>query len=145
MIRKNIKMRVLEGRNAAEWYAEEILSTPDIDVTQFRSSFLNYLCSKFLLKPSEITTDNFYEICQISVKKAAKMSPGALDAAETASKCGGATTAMNKKVLFIMAVKREFGINISPGESASVETFTALCDCVYNKIKKKNAGGKEED
>lgn len=59
--------------------------------------FLQYMCAKFLLEPEEITTDNFYEICQISAEKAAKRPHGELDAAEAASKCGGATTAMNKK------------------------------------------------
>ena len=89
------------------------------------------MCAKFLLEPEEITTDNFYEICQISAEKAAKRPHGELDAAEAASKCGGATTAMNKKILFLLAVNREYGISVR------IDTFTQLCDCIYQKLEEK--------
>ena len=93
-----------------------------------------YLCEKFLLTPEELTTDNFYEICQLSAEKASNLPKGLLDASELASKCGGATTAMNKKVLFLLAVNREYGIVINADESVRIETFTELKRLVYDKL-----------
>lgn len=133
-MRKDIKNRILAKKDCSEQYRNRILAEPELAFETFQELFLHYMCAKFLLEPSEITTDDFYEICQISAEKAAKMPHGALDAAEAASKCGGATTAMNKKVLFVMAIKREYGILISPEESAAVDTFTELCRCVYTKL-----------
>ena len=94
------------------------------------------MCQIFA-EPEEITTDNFYEICQISAEKAAKRPHGELDAAEAASKCGGATTAMNKKILFLLAVNREYGINVTAEDSVRIDTFTQLCDCIYQKLEEK--------
>ena len=87
-----------------------------------------------MLEPSELITDDFYEICKLSAEKSSSLPKGMLDAAELASKCGGATTAMNKKVLFLLEVNRVFGINITAEESVQVETFTQLKQLVYRKI-----------
>ena len=56
------------------------------------------------------------------------------DAALTASRCGGATTAMNKKVLFLLSVNREYSIQITPEESMKIDTFTQLKKLVYEKV-----------
>ena len=89
-----------------------------------------------MLQPQEVVTDNFYEICQLSADKASHLPKGMLDAAELASKCGGATTAMNKKVLFFLAVNRELQVEINAEESVAVDTFTQLKQLVYSKLQK---------
>ena len=102
----------------------------------FGRLFLQYMCAKFLLEPEEITTDNSMKSAD-SAEKAAKRPHGELDAAEAASKCGGATTAMNKKILFLLAVNREYGINVTAEDSVRIDTFTQLCDCIYQKLEEK--------
>ncbi len=133
-MRKDIKEQILQKKKSASQYADFILKKQDLTREEFGIAFTSYLCDKFMLEPSDITTDNFYEICQISADKAASLPKGALDASELASKCGGATTAMNKKVLFMLAVKREYGIEISAEESVRIDTFTELKSLVYEKV-----------
>ena len=139
MTRGDIKERILKGKQESGRYARQILDAAQITYEEFHRLFMLYMCDKFLLSPSEITTDNFYRICELSAKKNAKLSHGEADPAELASKCGGATTAMNKKVLFVMALKREFNISFEPEESAAIDTFTQLSLKVYEKIQKKQA------
>lgn len=136
-MRKGIKEKILRQKRDSDQYRKSILNSKNLNQKDFSRLFFYYMCAKFSLEPEEITTDNFYEICQISAEKIAKMPHGELDAAENASKCGGATTAMNKKILFLLAVNREFGIRLSADDSVSINTYKELCECVYGKIKEK--------
>lgn len=133
-MRKDIKTLILQNKESALKYADLILNKEDLSYEEFENLFLQYLCGKFMISHQEIYTDNFYEICQVSAEKACKLPKGLLDASELASKCGGATTAMNKKILFIMAVKREYHIDIIAEESALIETFSELKQLVYYKL-----------
>ncbi len=133
-MRKDIKDQILREKKSALQNADFILKKDNLSYAEFDRAFTAYLCAKFLLEESELVTDDFYGICQISADKAASLPPGVLDAAELASKCGGATTAMNKKVLFLLAVNREYGIEIAAEESVKIDTFTELKRLVYDKI-----------
>ena len=133
-MRKDIKNQILQLKESAQQCADSILNQDPLTYEYFEEQFTRYLCNKFMLKPQELVTDNFYEICQLSADKAAHLPKGMLDAAELASKCGGATTAMNKKVLFFLAVNRELHVEISAEESVQVDTFTQLKQLVYAKL-----------
>ena len=104
MERKEIVRLIKDLKESAQKCADSILQDPALDFEGFDQIFTQYLCYKFMLDPAELTTDNFYEICQLSAEKSSSLPKGMLDAAELASKCGGATTAMNKKVLFLLNV-----------------------------------------
>ncbi|MCR5665625.1 MAG: hypothetical protein K6G01_02240 [Eubacterium sp.] len=136
-MRKEIKEAILAKKEAAGRIVQTILSNPDISYEEFDHLFTLYLCEKFMLVEQELITDNFYEICQLSAEKASHLPKGMLDASELASKCGGATTAMNKKVLFLLAVNREYRVDIQAPESVRVETFTQLKRLVYRKLQEK--------
>lgn len=132
-MRKALKEELLRAKGQAAAFAAALSGGGVMDRAQFSALFRAYLCAKFMLEPDEIQTDDFYAICQLSAEKAARFPKGALDAAELASKCGGATTAMNKKVLFLMALKRELNIDISPEEGAAVDRLSQLVALVYEK------------
>jgi len=133
-MRKDIKNKILQLKESAQECADSILEQPDLSYEAFDCLFTRYLCNKFMLQPQEVVTDNFYEICQLSADKASHLPKGMLDAAELASKCGGATTAMNKKVLFFLAVNRELHVEINAEESVAVDTFAELKQLVYGKL-----------
>lgn len=132
-MRVDIKNKILKNKTHAKACLETLSSTPNIRKNEFGKIFTEYLCFKFLLVPAEINTDDFYEICQLSVEKASSLPPGLIDSSEFASKCGGATSAMNKKILFILTLKKEFSIEISPQESVNITTLSQLIECVYSK------------
>ena len=137
-MRKDIKEKIMKNKESALQCAGFLCSHPELCFEEFSEWFTRYLCDKFLLTPEELVTDNFYEICQLSAEKAAHLPKGLLDASELASKCGGATTAMNKKVLFLLAVNREYGITITAEEGVQIETFTELQKMVYAKLRADN-------
>lgn len=125
----------MKGRASAQQCVDALRNTKPLSREVFDRLFKKYMCSKFMLEPEEAATDDFYELCQISADKAANLPKGALDASELASKCGGATTAMNKKVLFLLAVNREFGIKITAEESVGIQLFSELQQLVFDKLK----------
>lgn len=133
-MRKALKEELLRAKGRAAGFAAALSEGNAMDRAQFDGLFRAYLCAKFMLEPAEIQTDDFYAICQLSAEKAARFPKGALDAAELASKCGGATTAMNKKVLFLMALNRELGAAISPEEGAAVDRLSQLTELVYGRL-----------
>lgn len=133
-MRKALKEELLRAKGRAAGFAAALSEGKAMDRAQFDGLFRAYLCAKFMLEPAEIQTDDFYAICQLSAEKAARFPKGALDAAELASKCGGATTAMNKKVLFLMALNRELGAAISPEEGAAVDRLSQLTELVYGRL-----------
>ncbi len=135
--RKDIVKLIKNLKESAQECADSILKKPDIGYEEFADYFTKYLCFKYMLDPSEITTDNFYEICRLSAEKSSHLPKGMLDAAELASKCGGATTAMNKKVLFLLNVNETFGITITAEESVKIDTFSELKKLIFDKIKEK--------
>ena len=133
-MRKDIKNQILKLKHSAQQCADAILAQDSLTYEFFDLKFTEYMCDKFMLSKDELVTDDFYEICQLSADKAAQLPKGMLDASELASKCGGATTAMNKKVLFFLAVNRDYGMGIQAEESVVVETFTQLKQLVYTKL-----------
>lgn len=142
-MRKDIKNQILKLKHSAQQCADAVLAQNPLTYEFFDAKFTEYMCDKFMLSKEELVTDDFYEICQLSADKAAHLPKGMLDAAELASKCGGATTAMNKKVLFFLAVNRDYGLNIQAEESVVVETFTQLKQLVYTKLTQ-TVGGENE-
>ena len=133
-MRRDIKDRILKVKNISGQYAQQILSAENIGYEDFCGLFRLYMCSKFLLEPEEITTDDFYEICRISADKISGMPRTYYDEAREASNCSGATTALNKKVLFMLALKEELGTEISPQENEQIDTWSDLCCSVYGKL-----------
>lgn len=134
-MRKAIKEAILNRKKSAEQYAGFLLHREELTFREFDDAITGYLCDKFMLEREDLVTDDFYVICQLSAEKAAHLPPGLLDASELASKCGGATTAMNKKVLFLLALNREIGVAITAEESVTIDTFTQLKALVYDKLK----------
>ncbi len=130
-MRKALKNELLRAKEQSQTLAAALTGGGARERARFDELFRDYLCAKFMLRPEEIQTDDFYAICQLSVEKASQLPKGALDAAEFASKCGGATTAMNKKVLFLMAMKQELNIDITPEEGAAVDRLSQLVDLAY--------------
>ena len=133
-MRKDIKNKLLQKKESAAVYVDFILKHTDLSYEQFEDYFTEYVCDKFVLEKNEINTDDFYKICAYSVEKIAGLPTLQRDAALTASRCGGATTAMNKKVLFLLSVNREYSIQITPEESMKIDTFTQLKKLVYEKV-----------
>ena len=134
-MRKAIKEAILSRKKSAQQCADFLLHRENLTFSEFDDTFTGYLCDKFMLEREELTTDDFYALCQKSAEKASQLPPGLLDASELASKCGGATTAMNKKVLFLLAVNRELGVKITAEEGVAIDTFSQLKQLVYDKLR----------
>lgn len=132
--RQRIKADILASKERSQHYAQGIHDRQFGSFEEFSHLFLGYLCGKFFLNPEDVDTDDFYQICQYSVERASHYPPGAIDAAEFASKCGGATTATNKKVLFIMAIRRELHIPLTVEEAVSIGTLSQLISCCYGYL-----------
>ena len=136
MKRVEIKNQILNKKERSGFCAKYIQDHPEMTKTEFDQVFTEYFCAKLLLEACDVRTDDFYELCQISVRKTAKLREEAEDEALIASKCGGATTAMSKKILFLLAVNEAFHCQITPEQSMETDTFTKLKATVYEALSK---------
>ena len=132
--RQQIKTALLARKEQSAACARQICDRTYRGQEEFSLLFRRYLCGKFMLELEDLDTDDFYQICQYSVEKASHYPPGSIDAAEFASKCGGATTATNKKVLFIMALRRELQVPITAEEAIGVDLLSQLIAMSYQKL-----------
>ena len=67
-MRKAIKEKILQQKKGSQFYVKMICEgQSSLSREVFGRLFLQYMCAKFLLAPEEITTDNYYEICQKTV------------------------------------------------------------------------------
>lgn len=134
-MRKDIKEKILKEKKDSLKYVQYIRNNKNMDKNQFSEIFVEYLYNKLFILKSEVNTNNIYEICKYSVDKISKLPKNIRDSSEYASKCGGATTAINKKALLLIAIRREFEIDFDGMVAANIETVEELVNLVYSKLR----------
>lgn len=94
-----------------------------------------FVLQKHLL-PGDTREERLDELARLSVERALKYGTVRTDHPAT---CEGTTSAMNKKVLLLMAVQKELGIRFEPGTTAALETTRDIARVVGGLL----AGGGE--
>lgn len=135
--RSAIKREILSHKGTAAEYAQKIVAHGYKNHDGFSELFRCYLKGKFILEDADLVSDDFYQICQRSVERATQFPPGAIDASEFASRCGGATTATNKKIFFMMALRQELGVPLTDEEAVATDTLSGLISLCYRKLEEK--------
>ena len=132
--RSAIMREILSHKGTAAGCAEKINAGTYRNLDEFSKLFREYLKGKFILENADLACDDFYQICQRSVERASRYPPGVIDASEFASRCGGATTAANKKVFFMLALRQELRIPLTDEEAVAVDTLSGLISLCYRKL-----------
>ena len=91
---------------------------------------------KYLLSPDEMDDDNLYTLARRSVAKTMQIPVDQVRSYD-AKDCSGATASAAKKVLLIMRVERELGVDFNEAESVAIKTIGQLAEAVAEKLEPK--------
>lgn len=106
----------LDAIRRGEWTSQE----------ELYAGLRAFVLQKYLLPP-DTREDRLDELARLSVERA--LAHGAVRADHPAT-CEGTTSAMNKKVLLLLAVQRELGVRFEPGTTAGLETVRDIARAV---------------
>jgi hypothetical protein len=125
--------RILAAQAASRAEIESLkeLKNPSVDAVYARVR--SYLLLRFLLEP-ETDGDDILELADLSLARTS--GPGRDGAASTdvSANCSGASSALSKKVLLLMALERDLGLDFSPEESVMIRTVRELAESIQARM-----------
>lgn len=92
-----------------------------------------FVLNKYLLPP-DVTEESLNQLAAMSVERTMELY-GAAGRPDHAATCEGTTSAMNKKVLLLMAIQKELDIRFDPAETAEMKTTRAISRVVFRMLK----------
>ena len=89
-----------------------------------------YIRDRFLLTPELCASDNILDLADASLRHILELKKEGLYHGDTSRACSGASSVIAKKVLLMKAVQEDFGVTMSPEQSAALATVTQLTDYI---------------
>ena len=126
------KSKLLFGRKTAERYLQKMKTTEYTSTDALHEDLYAFVLCKYLLYGDE--TAGIYsldELAERSVAKTIQMTGQDAFKADSKVSCEGTTSAMNKKVLLLMALQRELGIKFRLSKTADLTDTKKLASEVY--------------
>lgn len=102
---------------------------------EFRCDVRDYTLAKFLLDPQEATSDDIFELAEISIEKLLAMNDKSILLAVGSTTCTNQSSTDIKKVLLSLALQKGMGVKLEPDESAACETTQQLADVLYDRCR----------
>lgn len=106
---------------------QELKEDLNCDKEKRHRLFLEYVKCRFMLDGTEVSSDSIQELAEQSVMHQAGSSTVNIQRVD-APGCTGASAAMDKKILLIMKLEKEFGIHLDPSEQVKIKTVKALAE-----------------
>lgn len=141
MDRTALKDRLMANREQAGQQIIYIKEHPGLDAAALHEHIYEYVLYKYNLSGEVRDVYVLNDLAELSVAKALKLSREQAVAFDNKGTCDGTTSAMNKKVLLLMAVQRELDIRFPPLETAKITTTQLLADAVRRELAAKQAEG----
>ena len=133
----NMKNEILSDRARAEKEIAYIKEHPEISKEELHEHVYEYVLFKYNLSAEAEGVYALDELAKISVAKAIRLSKERAIAYDNRGTCEGATSAMNKKVLLMMAIQRELGIKFPLDKTAGIKTTHELAAVTWEELRKK--------
>lgn len=131
--RKDILARVQNSATRANRYIEAYHALERRDQTTVYPILMGYIQDRFLLTPELCTSDNILDLADISLRHILELKKQGLYHGDTSRACSGASSVIAKKVLLMKAVQQDFGVTMTPKQSADLSTVTELTDYILSQ------------
>lgn len=132
MTRKDVKEKILKFNQEAKEQAEKARSLAEsISREEMIQCVHVYVCSKFFLDISESKEKLLYQMAEQSIEKALQMKIPIAKDSEMATTCGMAGSAAMKVALLMVAVKKDFQVEIPSQQMAFIKNTGELGDLIY--------------
>ena len=126
------KSRLLIYQNTAEQFLQKMKKTEYESAEELHADLYAFVLCKYLLYGDDIgEIISLDELAEKSVAKTIQMTGQDAFKADSKVSCEGTTSAMNKKVLLLMALQRELGIKFRLSSTADLTTTKLLAEEIY--------------
>lgn len=133
--RKEIKNKIVHFNKVAQEQVERACSCAKPPSEELIADCIHrYVCAKFFLDPATDPERLLYHLAVDSIEQAVHMKIPIAKESEMATTCGGAGSAAVKVALLMVAIKRDFRIDIPPEQLAFVKNTKELGHVVYKAM-----------
>ena len=134
-----IKNHLISHREHAQHQIDYIKAHRHMEEDEFHTYIYDYVLYKYTLFGELADVYVLDDLAELSVAKAIKLSKEQAIAYDNKASCDGATSAMNKKVLLLMAIQKELNIKFPLDEVVQIKDTKKLTSVVYRQLNGKMA------
>lgn len=131
--RADILARVRDSAARADRYAKAFQALEQKDRATVYPIVMGYIQDRFLLTPELCASDNILDLADASLRHILDLKKKGLYQGDTSRACSGASSVIAKKVLLMKAVQKDFGVTMTPKQSADLSTVTELTDYILSQ------------
>jgi hypothetical protein len=133
MSENSAAMRILAAQAASRAQIDSLKADENPSVDMVYARIRSYLLLRFLLEP-ETDGDDILELAALSVARTSGQGREGAAPADVSANCSGASSALSKKVLLLMALERDIGLDFSPEESVMIRTVRDLAESIHARM-----------
>lgn len=134
-----IKNHLISHREHAQHQIDYIKAHRHMEEDELHTYIYDYVLYKYNLFGEVADVYVLDDLAELSVAKAIKLSKEQAIAYDNKASCDGATSAMNKKVLLLMAIQKELNIKFPLDEVVRIKDTKKLTSVVYRQLNGKMA------
>ena len=134
-----IKNHLISHREHAQHQIDYIKAHRHMEEDELHTYIYDYVLYKYNLFGEVADVYVLDDLAELSVAKAIKLSKKQAIAYDNKASCDGATSAMNKKVLLLMAIQKELNIKFPLDEVVQIKDTKKLTSVVYRQLNGKMA------
>ena len=134
-----IKNHLISHREHAQHQIDYIKAHRHMEEDELHTYIYDYVLYKYNLFREVADVYVLDDLAELSVAKAIKLSKEQAIAYDNKASCDGATSAMNKKVLLLMAIQKELNIKFPLDEVVQIKDTKKLTSVVYRQLNGKMA------
>lgn len=134
-----IKNHLISHREHAQHQIDYIKAHRHMEEDELHTYIYDYVLYKYNLFGEVADVYVLDDLAELSVAKAIKLSKEQAIAYDNKASCDGATSAMNKKVLLLMAIQKELNIKFLLDEVVQIKDTKKLTSVVYRQLNGKMA------
>ena len=134
-----IKNYLISHREHAQHQIDYIKAHRHMEEDELHTYIYDYVLYKYNLFGEVADVYVLDDLAELSVAKAIKLSKEQAIAYDNKASCDGATSAMNKKVLLLMAIQKELNIKFPLDEVVQIKDTKKLTSVVYRQLNGKMA------
>lgn len=134
-----IKNHLISHREHAQHQIDYIKAYRHMKEDELHTYIYDYVLYKYNLFGEVADVYVLDDLAELSVAKAIKLSKEQAIAYDNKASCDGATSAMNKKVLLLMAIQKELNIKFPLDEVVQIKDTKKLTSVVYRQLNGKMA------
>lgn len=131
----DLKERVMESERLSSIELEAMKACDDAG--EFQQHLMRYTRLRFLIDDDPIESDSIKELAQRSIVRSIELSGDPAKLADLGINCAGASSAVTKQLLLVIALRKGLGIReLDPEKAALAKTIPSLAALLMEALEK---------